>query len=158
MSNRSRRSPLGPATGLSRWAILIPLSYMAGIHWLSSVPGEVPPESPLLVELLFVWTPPAVQNLLHIPLYGGLALAWRWSLGGWMRRASHLTLTAFVLTVGYGVIDEWYQLSVPGRYGSMTDVLLNTVGAIAALWLYARFGVSSLERTEAKAARGAEKY
>jgi hypothetical protein len=32
-----------------------------------------------------------------------------------------------------GVVLEWYQTTVPGRYGTITDILLNTVGIVAGL-------------------------
>jgi len=99
---------------------------MAGIHLLSSVPGNIVPEDST-TALLFILAPPALQNLLHIPLFAGLAWLWRSSLRAWMGGAWRLTWCALLLTIGYGIFDEWYQMTVPGRYASLTDVLFDAM-------------------------------
>jgi len=38
----------------------------------------------------------------------------------------------------WAIADETYQMSVPGRYGSLTDMALNTLGAVLAV-MYARY-------------------
>ena len=114
--------------------LLLAVCYMAGIYWLSSIPGEVDPESPLLSGIIS-WTPPAVQNLLHVPLFGILAWLWYRTLDVWKMRHGLALITAFLLAAGFGVFDEWHQLHVPGRYASLTDMALNTLGAILMLWL-----------------------
>ncbi|SIS47918.1 VanZ like family protein [Neptunomonas antarctica] len=95
---------------------------------LSSISGDTSnPEN--ILESTFLWITPNLQNLLHIPLFFGLALAWVYSLKRYIsRRYSHI-FTAFFFTVLYGVIDEYHQISVPGRYASMSDVALDTLGA-----------------------------
>ena len=40
---------------------------------------------------------------------------------------------AFVLTVMYAIYDEKRQLSVSGRTGSITDVLIDSCGALLAI-------------------------
>lgn len=40
------------------------------------------------------------------------------------------------MTLGYGLVDEWHQTFIPGRYGSFTDVSLDVVGAISGLLIY----------------------
>jgi VanZ family protein len=42
-------------------------------------------------------------------------------------------LTAFIITVGFGAVVEWCQTRVPGRIGSLADVLLNAAGAALGL-------------------------
>lgn len=114
---------------------------MAGIYWLSSIPGEVDPASPLLSGII-LWTPPAIQNLAHIPLFGVLAWLWYRSLGAWIKNGRLLSSSAFLLATGFGILDEWHQLTVPGRYASFTDIALNTLGAAFAVWLISRPGRS----------------
>lgn len=46
-----------------------------------------------------------------------------------------LSLTSFILTVGYAASDEWHQSFVPGRSSQLTDVLVDATGALAALLL-----------------------
>ena len=36
---------------------------------------------------------------------------------------------------GLGVALEWYQTQVPGRYGTIVDVLLNVAGTVIGLGL-----------------------
>lgn len=77
-------------------------------------------------------TPTPVQKLLHVGLYGLLALLLVWSLGAISAFALRL-LTAFIITVGFGAVMEWCQTRVPGRVGSLADVLLNASGAALGL-------------------------
>lgn len=107
---------------------------MSGIYWLSSIPGETDPENPILSGIM-MWTPPALQNLAHIPLFGILALLWYRLLSVWIQKSSLLAASAFLLAAGFGILDEWHQLHVPGRYASLTDIALNILGAALAIWL-----------------------
>lgn len=43
---------------------------------------------------------------------------------------------AFVITVLYAISDEVHQLYVPGRSGQVSDVLLDSTGALAGIGLY----------------------
>jgi len=117
--------------------LLVTLGYMAGIYWLSSIPGETDPESTLLSNII-LWTPPAIQNLAHIPLFGLLAMLWYRLLNSWMKNDRLLCISAFLLATGFGILDEWHQLYVPGRYASLTDMALNALGAAFAVWLISR--------------------
>ena len=113
--------------------LALTICYMAGIYWLSSIPGEVDPESPLLSGLI-AWTPPALQNLLHVPMFGLLAWLWYRTLNAWNIRHGTALTAAFILATCFGVFDEWHQLHVPGRYASLTDIALNCAGVLLALW------------------------
>lgn len=112
-----------------RWT-LIALAHMAALFLLSSIPGD----AELGRRLLF--PPPAVQNLLHVPVYAGLTWLWWKALAPPMpaTRAGRRTgrvLAAAAIAVGYGVLDEIHQMYVPGRFASVTDALLNAAGAAA---------------------------
>ena len=115
--------------------ILVPLCYMLGIFALSSIPDTGRIESP--AEQIFQWVSPELQNLLHIPLFGGLAGAWYWALKPWLDGAKTKIAAAFIFTTIYSFLDEYHQLSVPGRYGSFTDLGLNAIGAILMLAILA---------------------
>ena len=116
--------------------LLIPLAYMLGIFVLSSIPetGRVETQ----VERIFIWISPEFQNFLHIPLYGGLAGCWYWALKPWVVGTNKKIALAFIFTTIYSFIDEYHQLSVPGRFGSLTDLGLNAIGAILILGIIAR--------------------
>jgi VanZ family protein len=80
---------------------------------------------------------PGLQNFLHIPLYGLLAFLWMQFLAGTSRRPFFWALVfSLAVTIGYGCLDEIHQSFVPGRYGGLLDILLNSVGAVAGIGLY----------------------
>lgn len=112
-----------------RLRILIPAAYCAGIFTLSSLPGgskqQVDPGHTLLAHL-----PPLIQNILHIPLFGGLAWSWYWALQPWQGWSPRRRLVAaFLLTAIFAAFDEWYQSFVPDRTASLLDLALDLVGA-----------------------------
>jgi len=117
--------------------ILLTFGYMTGIYWLSSIPGDIDSESPLLSSII-LWTPPAIQNLAHIPLFGMLAFLWHRSLNPLIKNSRLLLGTAFLLTTGFGMADELHQLQVPGRYASLTDMALDALGAFLTIWILSR--------------------
>jgi glycopeptide antibiotics resistance protein len=122
--------------------LLLALGYMAGIYWLSSIPGETDPENALLSGII-LWTPPAIQNLVHIPLFGVLAWLWYRLLSARIKNDRLLFSATFLLATGFGILDELHQLTVPGRYASLTDIALNTLGAGFAVWLIYRQGLTT---------------
>ena len=79
---------------------------------------------------------PHLQNLLHIPLFGLLQFAWLRGfrmIGSSGRRA---VLSCLAITLAYGVLDELHQLSVPGRYASLMDIGLNSIGVALGTLLF----------------------
>jgi VanZ family protein len=69
---------------------------------------------------------------MHVAVYALLTVLWVWTLQAiesWLPKL----LLAFALSLSIGVALEWYQMSVPGRFGTITDVLLNGIGVIAGL-------------------------
>ena len=118
----------------SKLHVALPLLIMGVFYWLSSLPGTPLPDDPALY-VVFYWVPPSVQNALHVPAYAALAWAWCWALGAWLRVLSARVISACAIASAYGVLDEWHQSFVPGRYASLTDVALNVVGAALGIWL-----------------------
>jgi VanZ family protein len=111
---------------------------MAVIYALSSIPGEARAGLDGLAEFL-LWVPPNIQNLLHLPLYAGLTLLWLWVLPLWISHRQIIYTVAFLLAAVYGVVDEFHQLHVPGRYASLVDISLNMLGAgLAIVWATVR--------------------
>ena len=91
---------------------------------LSSIPMDG--ESEHLKFLMEIT--PTVQNLLHIPLFGLLAYLWLNALTKNGCPAKKKLIITIIITLGYGLLDEFHQTFVPGRYGSLIDSLLNLVG------------------------------
>ncbi len=108
----------------------MPLAYMTGIFALSSVPGN---ETETAAGALLEWITPKWQNLLHIPAYAALTLCWIWALSPRSLSRTGLLVIAALLTLVWAVLDEAHQANVPGRYGSLTDLLLNLTGALLAV-------------------------
>lgn len=107
---------------LSLWRAPVVLAYMAGIVWLSSLPGST------LGRLgLEAW----LANLAHLPLFAGLGALSLWALEGrlWLRAAS-------ALAVGFlfGLSDEWHQTFVPGRVFSVGDLAFDALGLALGVW------------------------
>ena len=79
---------------------------------------------------------PGLQNFLHIPAFALLAMLWHRLFDQYRidrRKGMPLLL---LITIGFGIINEWVQYYIPGRYLSVTDVVLNTVGVVCGVWLY----------------------
>jgi VanZ family protein len=102
---------------------------MTGIWLLSSIPDQGNPET--TAEQLLQWVSPELQNYLHIPLFGGLAAAWYWALQPLPVSRRQVLSAVLLIPSLYSFIDEWHQLQVPGRFGSLTDIVLNLVGILA---------------------------
>jgi VanZ family protein len=103
---------------------------MALLHRVSSIPGKVEQQGAL--DVVYFSLTPTLQNLLHIPAFALLAVLWSHVLPTTTRG----TVSVLLITVGYGAYDEWFQLGVPGRYGSLTDWVLDLLGALAGILLY----------------------
>jgi hypothetical protein len=117
-----------------RLSMVVPVLYMGLVLMGASIPAENGEEEHFLRFLLL---PPTLQNLVHIPAYALLAFFWRWCLAAYARAGTAVVL-ALVLTIGFGVFQEFYQTMIPGRYGSWSDVLFDAIGAIAGLWVFSR--------------------
>ena len=117
----------------SRSCVMWPLLYMAGIFCLSSIPDQGSANDTLNP---LAWISPNVQNFLHLPLYGGLASLWFWALRHWVSEFGYKYVLALILTIGYGLLDEWHQTFVPGRFGSLTDIGFDLLGAAIGLLIY----------------------
>ncbi len=122
----SRRQRLVHSAG----ALSAALAYMALLHRVSSIPGQV--ESPGAVDLVYLALTPTIQNLLHIPAFAVLAVFWSHALP----KTAGGAVAVLLITGGYGAYDEWFQLGIPGRYGSLSDWVLDLLGALIGIALY----------------------
>jgi VanZ family protein len=104
---------------------------IAVIVALSVVPGRAHPGDSAFVWLVSM-TPAPLQKLMHGVTYATLTLLWMWTLEKINSVPLRMAL-AFTLSVGIGAVLEWYQTSVPGRFGTLMDAILNAVGSIVGL-------------------------
>lgn len=110
----------------------LPLGLMGGIFLLSSIPGDVHHGGlKILTDLN-----PQLQNLLHIPLFGLLQWLWLRAMDRIGRTGLKTVLLCFGISFGYGIVDEFHQMFVPGRYASLIDMVLNFTGVLVATLLF----------------------
>ena len=112
--------------------MLWPVSLMTAIFLLSSIPGTSRDQQSWLLTDLH----PTVQNALHVPLYGLLQWLWLRALVRPGRTLMTAVGLAALISLIYGCLDEFHQAFVPGRYASVQDVLLNTLGVAAGTWCF----------------------
>lgn len=74
--------------------------------------------------------PPPFDKAAHFAYYGSMALLLAHGLG--LRRLA----VPLLLVPLIGALDEWHQLSVPGRDGSVWDWLADFLGAVTAVCVY----------------------
>lgn len=113
-----------------------PLSLMALIFLTSSLPGDV--EHGALNFMLML--KPTLQNSLHVPLFGTLQYLWLRALTKASRTGCRAIFTAIAITFSYGLLDEYHQMFVPGRYASVSDVGLNLLGILIGTGLFVYIG------------------
>lgn len=102
----------------SRIFWILTVSYMGLIFFLSSLHGF------RLLEL-----PKNSDKFIHMVAYMPLGFLFYMSLikSGFRRYGFAV---AMILTVLYGVTDEFHQAFVPGRYATIGDVMADSIGAL----------------------------
>ncbi len=111
-------------------ALLFVFGYMVGLFALSSIPDNG--DSGFILGFVT----PTIQNLLHIPVYGLLALLWIFTLRAYGSSGHRSILLAILLSAAYGGIMEFWQLWIPGRFASLMDFFLNVTGILLFTWIY----------------------
>ena len=105
---------------LSRWLPL--LLWMGAIYVLSDQPKAGIPS-------FGVWDL-LVKKGSHFLAYAVLAvLAWRG-----FRAGTRPYLWAILLTILYAISDEYHQTFIPGRNGTLDDVMIDSFGGLTALF------------------------
>ena len=76
------------------------------------------------------------QNLMHIPVYAFLAILWLKILRIYAFKGWKMLFFVVLFSVGFGILIEFIQMTIPGRYPSMVDMGLNTIGAFVGILIY----------------------
>jgi len=96
----------------------VALLYMAGVISLSALPGRT----------VARWGFTRLQlDLLHIPMFTGLALVTLWAIVASRKQRALLVFSALAL---FAAVDEILQLWVPGREASVADFLRDALGVL----------------------------
>ena len=107
---------------------------MTALFALSAVPQPENVDAPQALLGTPTW-----QNLLHVPAYFILAMLWWRTLRTQKWSVAASVIAAMLVAAVYGVLDEVHQHFVPGRYLSLTDAMLNLVGALlGGMWALLR--------------------
>ncbi len=77
-----------------------------------------------------------VQNLMHIPFYAFLAILWLQILRIYAFKGWKTVLFVAFFSVGFGIVIEFIQMTIPGRYPSIIDMGLNTIGTFVGILIY----------------------
>ena len=113
------------------YRLAITLVFVGVVIALSIAPGIARPGDSMF-NWLVVNTATPIQKAMHVAVYALLAVLWMWTLDSVESRAIRIVLT-LIACVGLGAVLEWHQTRVPGRFGTVADVVLNVIGAIAGL-------------------------
>ena len=71
-----------------------------------------------------------VRKLAHVFIFTVLAFFIRICMESWFSGKKHLLLYGFLIGAAYAISDEIHQLLVPGRSGSIQDILLDCGGVL----------------------------
>jgi VanZ family protein len=102
-----------------RFALLTALLFAASFA-LSSIPDVDGWNGPLIT---------AFFNVMHVPLFGAVAFCCYKTLAKGRDLSMPAIALAFVASVVYAVVDEWHQSFVAGRNASLSDVIVDVIGA-----------------------------
>lgn len=121
------RAPYRPR---GRW--LVPLLWMALIFWFSSQP-TLPSVPEHTVDAI-------LKKVAHFLLYAVLCRLWMWALSDGEEKWGETARVALTITVLYAISDEIHQRFVPGRGPRVTDVVIDSLGALTAIWWKSKGG------------------
>jgi len=106
--------------------LLVPaIAVVATLAWASSY-DEKGPEGPNIQYF---------DKVAHFFVFGLLGTLWFRAVPGRLQSTTRLA-AAFVLTLMYGVVDEWIQASNPVRTFDPWDWIADALGALTALLFY----------------------
>jgi VanZ family protein len=115
------------------------IAYTLLIWWLSSQ----------VLDIAYLERVPFKDKGVHFLEYGALAFFLTYAvMATWVERGWASYAVVILMTAGLGLLDELHQGFVPGRNSDLRDLAADTVGAIAAVLIYAalRFVRSTLMR------------
>jgi VanZ family protein len=130
--NNQRRCVL--ATGLGYVMVKVLVRWMAVVFWmgvifaLSATPSLASPFEPVYDFIL--------RKLAHLTVFAVLTVllfrAFRLHVAG----PTHAWLLAMLAAALYACSDEWHQTLVPGREGTVRDIVIDSLGVVG-VWVLA---------------------
>ncbi|BFT70449.1 VanZ family protein [Paenibacillus sp. P36] len=87
------------------------------------------------------WQDPAgvieffIRKAGHVSEFALLTLLWILALLAKRVQVNMALLTSFIISILYAVTDEWHQTFIEGRTGHAIDVVVDSIGALLAVFL-----------------------
>jgi VanZ family protein len=126
--------PRGRVIVLVRWLLVV--CWMGVIFALSATPSLASPFEPIYDFIL--------RKLAHVTVYAVLTILAYGALRLHMARPTHAWLLALLIAMLYACSDEWHQTFVPGREGTVRDVVIDSVGIVGAWALASRTRIKAV--------------
>ena len=119
----------GVSTRLPLRYLIPPVALLAAVAWASSF-DESSPQGPDIANF---------DKVAHFFVFGLLGTLWfRWVPGP--LRSNFRLAWAFLLTILYGIVDEWIQFYNPLRSSDVMDIVADGAGAATAIFVYRSWG------------------
>jgi VanZ family protein len=113
---------------LVRWLAVV--LWMGVIFALSATPSLASPFEPVYDFIL--------RKLAHLAVYTVLTVLLVRAFRLHVARPTHAWLLAMLVAALYACSDEWHQTFVPGREGTVRDILIDSIGIVGVWVLVAR--------------------
>ena len=79
---------------------------------------------------------PNLQNFMHLPAFAGFSLLFGDFIRNFSLSRAQMQILPLVLGLGFCALLEWLQFFLPGRYFSLSDMLVNITGLFLGLGVY----------------------
>ena len=124
------------------WRIIFPIFFIALIWIFSSHNGDVSDNESFFFANLFGISNALIRKFAHFLLFGALG----YSCTSFVKGLHPLTFPKHthifypvIITVIYGALDEVHQLTIAGRSGNASDVLIDALAGIAGVLAYVSY-------------------
>ena len=121
--------------------LLVAICSIATMLYFSSRTAEISSrQSQLIIDIIkLIGIEPSsyfIRKLAHFTIFAIIGFCVSMFIGSYDMNKIASTLLSFTLTTGYACIDEYIQTFIPGRNGSINDVMIDTSGVIIGILLY----------------------
>lgn len=124
------------------WRIIFPIFFVFLIWNFSSHNGDVSDSESIFFANLFGISNGLIRKFAHFVLFGALG----YSTTSFIKGLHPLTFPKHtqvfypvIVTVIYGALDEVHQLTIAGRSGNASDVLIDALAGIAGVLAYVSY-------------------
>ena len=121
--------------------LLVAICSIATMLYFSSRTAEISSQqSQMIIDIIkLIGIEPSsyfIRKLAHFTIFTIIGFCVSMFIGSYDMNKIISTLLSFTLTTGYACIDEYIQTFIPGRSGSINDVMIDTFSVIIGILLY----------------------